>query len=157
MAGKATIAVLNQATVGSTLIDEAREAIAGYDVACTLVVVHHRLDHVRAFTEGLTAGRQSRDIVQRAEIAGQRACSRGLRHNYGAAAVFGHASITTTAIGAEAPSPLHVRRSLALRIRLVRYRKPRSPGSFRKSEADGFIFGSPAVAFRSELAAKPCL
>ena len=55
MAGKTTIAVINQATVGSTLIDEAREAIAGYDVPCAPVAVHHRLDHVRAFTEGLAA------------------------------------------------------------------------------------------------------
>ena len=55
MAGKNTVAVINQATVGSTLIDEAREAIAGYDVPCAPLAVHHRLDHVRAFTEGLTA------------------------------------------------------------------------------------------------------
>lgn len=55
MAGKATVVVINQATVGSTLIAEAHDAIAGYDVACAPVVVHHRLDHVRAFTTGLTA------------------------------------------------------------------------------------------------------
>ena len=55
MAGKATMAVLNQATVGSTLIAEARDAIAGYGIACAAAVVHHRLDHVRAFTDGLTA------------------------------------------------------------------------------------------------------
>ena len=54
-AGKATMAVLNQATVGSTLVAEAREAIAGYGIACAPAVVYHRLDHVRAFTEGLTA------------------------------------------------------------------------------------------------------
>ena len=55
MAGKATVAVINQATVGSTLIAEARDAITGYDVPCAPVAVHHRLDHVRALTEGLTA------------------------------------------------------------------------------------------------------
>ena len=55
MAGKTTVAVINQATVGSTLIDEAREAIADYGIACAPVVVHHRLAHVRGFTEGLTA------------------------------------------------------------------------------------------------------
>ncbi len=55
MAGKTTVAVISQTTVGSTLIAEAHDAIAGYDVACAPVVVHHRLDHVRAFTNGLTA------------------------------------------------------------------------------------------------------
>ena len=55
MAGKPTLSVINQATVGSTLIAEARDAIAGYGIACAPAVVHHRLDHVRAFTEGLTA------------------------------------------------------------------------------------------------------
>ena len=55
LADKTTVAVINQATVGSTLIEEAREAIAGYDVPCGPVIVHHRLDHVRALTEGLTA------------------------------------------------------------------------------------------------------
>lgn len=49
------LAAITQATVGSTLIAEAREAIAGYAVPCAPVVVHQRLDHVRAFTEGLTA------------------------------------------------------------------------------------------------------
>ena len=55
MAGNITVAVISQATVGSTLIAEARDAIAGYALACVPVVVHHRLDHVRGFTEGLTA------------------------------------------------------------------------------------------------------
>ena len=55
MAGNITVAVISQATVGSTLVAEARDAIAGYAIACAPVVVHHRLDHVRALTDGLTA------------------------------------------------------------------------------------------------------
>ena len=54
MVGKTTVAVISQATVGSTLIVEAHDAVAGYDVACASVVVHNLLDHVRAFTNGLT-------------------------------------------------------------------------------------------------------
>ena len=55
IAGTTALAAITQATVGSTLVAEAREAIAGYGIACAPVVVHHRLDHVRAFTDGLTA------------------------------------------------------------------------------------------------------
>lgn len=54
-ANTTAIAAITQATVVSTLVAEARDAIAGYGIACTPVVVHHRLDHVRSFTEGLTA------------------------------------------------------------------------------------------------------
>ena len=54
-AGKATVVVINQATAGSTLIAEAHDAIASYDVRCAPVVVHQRLDHVRASTNGLAA------------------------------------------------------------------------------------------------------
>ena len=45
-ANTTALAAITQATVGSTLVVEALSAP---------VVVHHRLDHVRAFTEGLTA------------------------------------------------------------------------------------------------------
>ena len=55
IAGTTALAAITQATVGSTLVAEAREAIAGCGIACAPVVVHHRLDHVRAFTDGLTA------------------------------------------------------------------------------------------------------
>ena len=55
LAGTITVAVINQAKVGSTLIAEAHEATTGYDVSCAPVAVRHRLDHVQAFTEGLTA------------------------------------------------------------------------------------------------------
>ena len=55
IADTTALAAITQATVGSTLVVEARDAIAGYGIACALIVVHHRLDHVRAFTEGLTA------------------------------------------------------------------------------------------------------
>lgn len=55
VAGTTALAAITKATVGSTLVAEARDAIAGYAIACSPVVVHNRLDHVRAFTEGLTA------------------------------------------------------------------------------------------------------
>ena len=55
IAGKGTLATITQAIVRSTLIAEARNAIAGYGIRCAPVVVHHRLDHVKSFTEGLTA------------------------------------------------------------------------------------------------------
>ena len=49
IAGKALLVAFTQATVGSSLIAEAREAreaIAAYGVPCAPVVVHHRLEHV---------------------------------------------------------------------------------------------------------------
>ena len=55
IADTTALAVITKATVGTTLIAEARDAIAGYAIACSPVVVHNRLDHVRALTEGLTA------------------------------------------------------------------------------------------------------
>ena len=63
-----------------------------------------------------TASRQVGAIVRAAGIEGPQACPRGLRHSYGVAAVtagvplptiaavLGHASLTTTAIGAERPA-----------------------------------------------------
>lgn len=54
-ANTTALAAITQATVGSTLVAEARDAIAGYGIACAPVMVHHRLDHVQASTEGLTA------------------------------------------------------------------------------------------------------
>ena len=45
-----TIAILNAAPVRNPLIDQARTALAGYDVDVAPVVVHHRIDHVHAFT-----------------------------------------------------------------------------------------------------------
>ena len=53
--GKRALAAITQAIVKSTPIAEARDAIAGYGISCAPVIVQHRLDHVRAFTEGLTA------------------------------------------------------------------------------------------------------
>ena len=61
-----------------------------------------------------TANRQVGALMRSAGIEGPQACPRGLRHSYGVAAVtagvplptvaavLGHASLTTTAIGAEA-------------------------------------------------------
>ena len=46
VAGKAPLVALTQATVGSSLTAETREAFAGYGVAWAPVVVHHRLEHV---------------------------------------------------------------------------------------------------------------
>ena len=55
LAGKTTLGLITKAVVRSTLIDEARDAIAEYGIPCAPVTVHHRLDHVRALTDGLTA------------------------------------------------------------------------------------------------------
>ena len=54
-----------------------------------------------------TANRQVGALMRTAGIEGPQACPRGLRHSYGVAlptvaAVLGHASLTTTAIGAVA-------------------------------------------------------
>ena len=48
IADTTALAAITQATVGSTLAAEARDATAGYDLACAPVVVHHRLDHVQS-------------------------------------------------------------------------------------------------------------
>ena len=50
-----TFTILNAAPVRNPLIDQARAALAGYDVDVAPVVVHNRIDHVHAFTSGCTA------------------------------------------------------------------------------------------------------
>ena len=47
--------ILNAAPVQGSLVDQARAAIAGYEVEMVPVVLHHRIAHVHAFTDGLTA------------------------------------------------------------------------------------------------------
>ena len=48
-------AVLNAALVRSPLVDQARTALEGYGIATAPVVLHQRVDHVHAFTAGLSA------------------------------------------------------------------------------------------------------
>ena len=55
LAKRPAVAVLNAAPVRSALTDQARAAIAGYGIETAPVVVHHRIDHVHAWTNGLTA------------------------------------------------------------------------------------------------------
>ena len=50
-----TYAVLNAAPVRNPLVDQARAALARYDLAIAPIVVHQRIDHVHAFVRGLTA------------------------------------------------------------------------------------------------------
>ena len=50
-----THAILNAAPVRNPLTDQAREAIARYGINTVPVVVHQRIDHVHAYTAGLSA------------------------------------------------------------------------------------------------------
>lgn len=54
-ANVSTHAVINAAPVRSPLVAQAREAIAGYGIDTMPMVIHQRIDHVHAFTAGLTA------------------------------------------------------------------------------------------------------
>ena len=47
--------VLNAAPIRNPLTDQARTAILGYGIDCAPVVVHQRIDHVHAWTAGLSA------------------------------------------------------------------------------------------------------
>lgn len=49
------VVVLNSAPVRNPVVQQARAAIAGYDVAAVPLVLHHRIDHVHAFTAGQAA------------------------------------------------------------------------------------------------------
>ena len=61
--------VINAAPVRNPLIEQAQEAIVGYDIEAVPVVVHQRIDHVHAFTIGQTAreaapkGKAAREIA----------------------------------------------------------------------------------------------
>ena len=50
-----TFAIVNAAPVRNPLVDQARTALAGYDVDVAPVILHNRIDHVHAFTSGSTA------------------------------------------------------------------------------------------------------
>ena len=54
-AGTAAAVILNAAPVQGSLVDQARTAITGYEIEVAPVVLHHRIAHVHAFTDGLTA------------------------------------------------------------------------------------------------------
>ena len=54
-AGTAAAVVLNAAPVQGPLVKQARDAIAAYEVEMIPIVLHHRIAHVHAFTDGLTA------------------------------------------------------------------------------------------------------
>ena len=51
----AAAVILNAAPVQGPLVVQARTAIAGYEAELVPVVLHHRIAHVHAFTDGLTA------------------------------------------------------------------------------------------------------
>ena len=55
LAGTRAAVVLNAAPVRSPLVSQGQAAVAGYGVATAPVVIHQRIDHVRAFTAGLAA------------------------------------------------------------------------------------------------------
>ena len=54
-AGTAAAVILNAAPVQGSLVVQAQAAITGYAVEMVPVVLHHRIAHVHAFTDGLTA------------------------------------------------------------------------------------------------------
>ena len=61
--------VLNAAPVQGPLVSQARAAIAGYEVAMVPVVLHQRIAHVHAFTNGLTAPELARTSKAAGELA----------------------------------------------------------------------------------------
>ena len=60
--------ILNAAPVQGSLVDQARAAIAGYEVEMVPVVLHHRIAHVHAFTDGLAAPELTRDSQAGTEL-----------------------------------------------------------------------------------------
>ena len=61
IAAKPVIVVINRALVGHPANDDARKAIRTYGVQSCPVIVHQRIDHQHAFTEGLAATELSPD------------------------------------------------------------------------------------------------
>ena len=49
------VVVINAAPIANPLTDQALTAIAGYGVKACPVIVHQRIEHVHAFTAGLSA------------------------------------------------------------------------------------------------------
>ena len=60
--------ILNAAPVQGSLVDQALAAIAGYEVEMVPVVLHHRIAHVHAFTDGLAAPELTRDSQAGTEL-----------------------------------------------------------------------------------------
>ena len=58
-AGVPAHAVLNAAPVRNPLTEQARNAIARYEINTVPVVIHQRIDHVHAYTAGLSAAELS--------------------------------------------------------------------------------------------------
>ena len=65
----AAAVILNAAPVQGPLVVQARTAIAGYEVEIVPVVLHHRIAHVHAFTDGLTAPELTRSSKAGTELA----------------------------------------------------------------------------------------
>ena len=49
------VVVINSAPVNNPVVEQAQVAIAGYHIEAVPLVIHHRIDHVHAFTAGLAA------------------------------------------------------------------------------------------------------
>ena len=67
-AGTAAAVILNAAPVQGSLVDQAQAAIAGYEVEMVPIVLHHRIAHVHAFTDGLAAPELTRDSQAGTEL-----------------------------------------------------------------------------------------
>ena len=68
-AGTAAAVIRNAAPVQGPFVAQARNAIAGYDVEMVPVVLHQRIAHVHAFTDGLTATELTRAGKAGTELA----------------------------------------------------------------------------------------
>ena len=68
-AGTAAAVVLNAAPVQGPLVSQAQAAVAGYEVDMVPVVLHQRIAHVHAFTNGLTAAELARTSKAAGELA----------------------------------------------------------------------------------------
>ena len=67
LANRPAHAVLNAVPVRNPLADQARAAIARYAIETSPVVMHQRIDHVHAWTNGLTA----QEFAPRSKAAGE--------------------------------------------------------------------------------------
>ena len=65
----AAAVVLNAAPVQGPLVSQAQAAIAGYEVDMVPVVLHQRIAHVHAFTNGITAPELARTSKAAGELA----------------------------------------------------------------------------------------
>lgn len=67
LAGRPAHAILNAVPVRNPLSEQARTAITRYDIETSPVVIHQRLHHVHAWTNGLTA----QELAPRSKAAGE--------------------------------------------------------------------------------------